>query len=156
MNIKIVSVGKIKENYAKKWIEEFLKRLSAYAKMSVVEVAAQAILEEAEYEKYKRVEGEKILEQIKPGNYVIALELSGKSFSSEELANEIENASKSGINQLVFVIGGANGLSSAVLERADLKLSLSKMTFTHQMVRLLLLEQIYRAFKILHNENYHR
>ena len=156
MNIKVLAVGKIKEKFTKEAISEFEKRLSSYCSFSVVEIPAEPILDDNSYEKYKEVEGQKILANIKQESYVITLEIGGKSLSSEEFAKKIKNISSEGINELIFVIGGANGLSEEVSKRADFKLSFSKMTFTHQMARLMLVEQIYRAFKILSGENYHR
>ena len=156
MNIKILAVGKIKEKFTKDWISEFEKRLSPYCTFDILEIPAEPILDEKSYEKYKIIEGEKILSLIKEDSYVITLEIKGKMLSSEEFAQKIDEISKNGINELIFVIGGANGLSDAVSKRADFKLSFSKMTFTHQMARLILTEQIYRAFKILKGENYHR
>lgn len=156
MNIKIIAVGKIKERFSKDWIFEFEKRLNPYCSFSVTEIPAEPIFDENYYEKYKIIEGEKILSQIKPDSYVITLEIEGKSLSSQDFANKIQEISLQGINELVFIIGGANGLSKNVSDRADFKLSFSKMTFTHQMIRLILIEQIYRAFKIINNENYHR
>ena len=156
MNIKILAVGKIKEKFSKDWILEFEKRLSSYCSFSIVEITAEPILDENSYDKYKIIEGERILSQIKPDSYVITLEIEGKSSSSEGFAQKIKEISAQGINELIFVIGGANGLSKEVSNRADFKLSFSKMTFTHQMIRLILTEQIYRAFKIINNETYHR
>lgn len=156
MNIKILAVGKIKEKFAKAWIEEFEKRLGIYCNLSIIEVPAEQILDDNSYEKYKITEGEKILNQIKAESYVVTLEINGKDFSSEEFAQKLKEISISGVNELIFIIGGANGLSSNVSARANLKVSFSKMTFTHQMVRLILIEQIYRAFKIINNEIYHR
>ena len=156
MKIKIIAVGKIKENFSKEWIEEFEKRLGLYCSFTIVEISAEPILNDNSYEKYKSIEGSKILSQIKSDSYVITLEINGKNLSSEDFAKKIKEISTSGINELVFVIGGANGLSQEVSNRADYRLSFSKMTFTHQMMRLILIEQIYRAFKIINNENYHR
>lgn len=156
MNIKIIAVGKIKEKFTKDWIGEFEKRLNAYCSLSTVEIPAEQILDDNSYERYKIIEGEKILNHIKQDSYVITLEINGKNFSSEEFAEKLKQVSLNGINELIFVIGGANGLSTQVCKRADLKLSFSKMTFTHQMVRLFLVEQLYRAFKIINHENYHR
>ena len=156
MNIKVLAVGKIKEKYMKDAVLEYEKRLKPYCTFSVLEIPPEQILKENEYEKYKKTEGKKIIAQVKPESYVITLEIKGSSFSSKEFASKIKEISSDGVNELIFVIGGANGLSRAVTERADLKLSFSKMTFTHQMARLLLIEQIYRAFKIINNENYHR
>ena len=156
MNIKIIAVGKLKEKYTKDAIDEFKKRLGAFCSLSLVEIPAQEIKDENLNEKYKETEGQKILAAIKPDSYVITLEISGKSLSSEEFAQKIKTLSQEGHNEVVFVIGGANGLSKAVSERANFKLSFSKMTFTHQLIRIFLYEQIYRAFKIINNEAYHR
>ena len=156
MNIKIIAVGKLKEKYTKDAIDEFKKRLGVYCSLSLVEIPAQEIKDENLNEKYKETEGQKILAAIKPDSYVITLEILGKSLSSEEFAQKIKTLSQEGHNEVVFVIGGANGLSKAVSERANFKLSFSKMTFTHQLIRIFLYEQIYRAFKIINNEAYHR
>ena len=156
MNIKIVAVGKLKEKYTKEAIDEFKKRLGAYCSLSVVEIPAQEIRDDNLAQKYMEIEGEKILSAIKPDSYVVTLEILGKMLSSEEFAQKIKDLSNEGHNEIVFVIGGANGLSKAVSNRANFKLSFSKMTFTHQLIRIFLYEQIYRAFKIINNENYHR
>ena len=156
MNIKIVAVGKLKEKYTKEAIDEFKKRLGAYCSLSVVEIPAQEIKDDNLAQKYMEIEGEKILSAIKPDAYVVTLEILGKMLSSEEFAQKIKDLSNEGHNEIVFVIGGANGLSKAVSDRANFKLSFSKMTFTHQLIRIFLYEQIYRAFKIINNENYHR
>ncbi len=156
MNIKIVAVGKLKEKYTKEAIDEFKKRLGAYCSLSVVEIPAQEIKDDNLAQKYMEIEGEKILSAIKPEAYVVTLEILGKMLSSEEFAQKIKDLSNEGHNEIVFVIGGANGLSKAVSDRANFKLSFSKMTFTHQLIRIFLYEQIYRAFKIINNENYHR
>ena len=156
MNIKIIAVGKLKEKYTKAAVDEFTKRLSTYCSLSLVEIPAQEIKDNNLAKKYMEIEGEKILASIKPEAYVITLEIPGKALSSEDFAQKIKQLSNEGHNEIVFVIGGANGLSSEVSTRANFKLSLSKMTFTHQLVRIFLYEQIYRAFKIINNENYHR
>lgn len=156
MNIKIVAVGKIKEKFTKEAIDEFRKRLGAYCSLSLVEIPAQEIKDDNLAQKYMQIEGEKILAAIKQDAFVITLEIQGKMLSSEDFAQKIKELSHNGINEVVFVIGGANGLSKAVSDRADFKLSFSKMTFTHQLVRVFLYEQIYRAFKIINNESYHR
>ena len=156
MNIKIVAVGKIKEKYHKEAIEEFQKRLNAYCSLELTEIPAQEIKDENLAQKYMDIEGEKILNAIKPDSFVITLEIAGKMLSSEELSQKIKSLSNDGHNEIVFVIGGANGLSNAVSKRANFKLSFSKMTFTHQLIRIFLYEQIYRSFKILNNESYHR
>lgn len=156
MNIRIVAVGKTKESYIKSATEEYIKRLSPFYNLTIEEIPAEQITDENLYEKYKKIEGEKILSKIKTDSYVITLEIKGKSLSSEEFAEKLKEITVQGVNEICFVIGGANGLHSEVSERADFKLSFSKMTFTHQMIRILLTEQIYRAAKINANEKYHR
>lgn len=156
MNIKIVAVGKIKENYMKSAISEYEKRLSSYCSFSVVEVAPENILDEKLYEKYMELEADRILPHIKQNSFVITLEIKGKNLSSEDFAGKIKEISNSGANEIVFVIGGANGLHKKISDISNFKLSFSKMTFTHQMIRLILVEQIYRSCKINLNEPYHR
>lgn len=156
MNIKIIAVGKIKEKFTKEAIDEFQKRLSAYCSLSLVEIPAQEIKDDNLAKRYMEIEGEKILSAIKQDSFVITLEILGKMLSSEGFAQKINDLACEGHNEIVFIIGGANGLSPQVSARANFKLSFSKMTFTHQMIRVLLYEQIYRAFKIINNENYHR
>ena len=156
MNIKIVAVGKIKEKFTKDAIDEFTKRLGAYCSLSLIEIPAQEIKDDNLATKYMNIEGEKILSAIKQDAYVITLEINGKMLSSEDFAQKIKDLTCEGHNEIVFVIGGANGLSKEVSNRANFKLSFSKMTFTHQLVRVFLYEQIYRAFKIINNESYHR
>lgn len=156
MNIKIIAVGKLKEKYSKDAIEEFKKRLGAYCSLSLIEIPAQEIKDDNLAQKYMEIEGQKILAAIKTDAFVITLEIDGKMLSSEAFSQKIKDLSNDGHNEIVFVIGGANGLSPQVSQRADFKLSFSKMTFTHQLVRIFLYEQIYRAFKIINNENYHR
>ena len=156
MNIKIIAVGKIKEQYLKDAIKEYEKRLMSFCSFSVVEVVAEQINDESLCEKYKEIEADRILQNIKQNSYIITLEIKGKSFSSEAFAQKIKDISNEGINDVVFIIGGVNGLHKKVSDIANLKISFSQMTFTHQMIRLLLIEQIYRAFKINANEPYHR
>lgn len=156
MNIKIIAVGKIKEQYLKDAIKEYEKRLMSFCSFSVIEVVAEQINDESLCEKYKEIEADRILQNIKQNSYIITLEIKGKSFSSEAFAQKIKDISNEGINDVVFIIGGANGLHKKVGDIANLKISFSQMTFTHQMIRLLLIEQIYRAFKINANEPYHR
>ena len=156
MNIKIIAVGKIKEQYLKDAIKEYEKRLMSFCSFSVVEVVAEQINDESLCEKYKEIEADRILQNIKQNSYIMTLEIKGKSFSSEAFAQKIKDISNEGINDVVFIIGGANGLHKKVSDIANLKISFSQMTFTHQMIRLLLIEQIYRAFKINANEPYHR
>ena len=147
MNIKIIAIGKLKEDYVKSATYEYIKRLSTYFNIQVVEIPAEQILDESLAEKYKEIEANKILASIKPNSFIITLEILGKQFSSEDFAKKIKEITNSGINELVFIIGGANGLHSKVTSVSNLKLSISKMTFTHQLMRMILIEQIYRASK---------
>lgn len=156
MKIKIIALGKIKEKFLKEGIAEFLKRLTPYASMEVVELNPIEIKDENLVEKILEQEGEKILAQIKPNSYVITLEITGANFSSEKFAQKLEEIANQGYGEIVFVIGSSCGLSKSVSNRADFKLSLSNMTFLHQFARLLLIEQIYRAFKIQKGETYHK
>ena len=156
MNIKVITVGKIKEKYMQQALSEYEKRLAAYCSLSIIEIQAENIYDETLAQKYMETEADKILNNIKAGSFTVTLEISGKAFSSEDLAVELKRISNSGINEIIFIIGGANGLHKKISEKADLKLSFSKMTFTHQMIRLILLEQIYRSYKINLNEPYHR
>ena len=156
MKIKIVCLGKIKEKFLKDGIDEFLKRLTPYTSIEIVELSPVEIRDENLTQKALEQEAEKILSNIKPNSYVITLEIQGKQLSSEDFAQKINEITNSGIGELVFVIGSSCGISPNVSQRADFKLSISKMTFLHQFARLLLVEQIYRAFKILKNETYHK
>ena len=156
MKIKIIALGKIKEKFLKDGIDEFLKRLTPYASVEIVELAPVEIRDENLTERALLEEGQRILSCIKQDSYVITLEILGKQTSSEEFAYKINEVSISGISELVFIIGSSCGLAKTVSERADFKLSMSKMTFLHQFARLLLVEQIYRAFKILKGETYHK
>ena len=156
MKIKIIALGKIKEKFLKDGIDEFLKRLKPYASVEIIELMPVEIKDENLIQKVLEQEGEKILANIKPDSYVITLEILGKQLSSEDLAEKINNITISGVSDLVFVIGSSCGISPIVSQRANFKLSISKMTFLHQFVRLLLIEQIYRAFKILKGETYHK
>ncbi|MFD1954613.1 23S rRNA (pseudouridine(1915)-N(3))-methyltransferase RlmH [Paenibacillus thailandensis] len=159
MQITIISVGKLKEKYLKDGIQEYSKRLSAYCKLNLVELSDEKAPEEmsaAEMEQVKRKEGERILAQLKQDQFVIALAIEGQMWTSEKLSNELDKLALHGKSQVVFIIGGSLGLADEVLKRADMLLSFSKMTFPHQLVRLILLEQIYRAFRISRGEPYHR
>lgn len=156
MKIKIIALGKIKEKFLKEGITEFLKRLTPYASMEMVELSPIEIKDENLIEKILDQEGEKILAQIKPNSYVITLEITGANFSSEKFAQKLEEIGNQGYGEVVFVIGSSCGISKNVSNRADFKLSLSNMTFLHQFARLLLVEQIYRAFKIQKGETYHK
>ncbi|WP_147536022.1 23S rRNA (pseudouridine(1915)-N(3))-methyltransferase RlmH [Bacillus marasmi] len=159
MNILIVTVGKLKEKYLKQGIDEFVKRMSGYAKLEIIEVADEKAPEElsaAEMEQVKQKEGERILSKISQDTHVIALAIDGKMKSSEQLADDLDKLATYGKSKIAFVIGGSLGLSDDVLKRASEKLSFSKMTFPHQMMRLILVEQIYRAFRINRGEPYHK
>ena len=159
MRINIVCVGKIKEKYLKLGIDEFKKRLSKYCKLEIIELEdekAPENLSDKEMLMIKEKEGKKILSKIKDNSYVIALAIDGKNLSSEELAETINKLCVRGISNITFVIGGSLGLSDEVLSRADYKLSFSKMTFPHQLMRLILLEQVYRAYRINNGEPYHK
>jgi len=159
MQIRIIAVGKIKEKYLQDGIFEYEKRLRPYAKVQIIELSeekrplsASPAIEAAAKEK----EGERILSSIPEGSLVIALDVKGQNWSSEEMAASFHEWELSGRNSLVFVIGGDLGISPAVLTRSDLRLSLSKMTFTHPLARLLLIEQVYRSFRIIRGEPYHK
>ena len=156
MKIKIIALGKIKEKFLKDGIDEFLKRLTPYSPVEIVELNPIEIKDESLTTKVLDEEGEKILSLIKEDSYVVTLEILGKQLTSEEFADKINEISTSGVSELVFVIGSSCGLSKNVSKRADFRLSMSKMTYLHQFTRLLLVEQIYRAFKILKNEKYHK
>lgn len=159
MKITVVTVGKIKEKYFVDAIAEYAKRLSRYCKLEIIQVADEKTPDgasEALEAQIKDKEGERILSNIKDGSFVVALAIEGQMLDSEELAAKIEKWGVSGISQIVFVIGGSLGLSKAVLNRADYKLSFSRMTFPHQLMRVVLLEQIYRSYRIISNEPYHK
>ncbi|MEC1258911.1 23S rRNA (pseudouridine(1915)-N(3))-methyltransferase RlmH [Bacillus swezeyi] len=159
MNISIVAIGKLKEKYLKQGIDEYIKRLSAYAKVEIIELPdekAPENLSEQDMKIVKDKEGERILSKISPDAHVIALAIEGKMKSSEELADNMDRLATYGKSKVTFVIGGSLGLSDAVLKRADEKLSFSRMTFPHQLMRLILLEQVYRAFRINRGEPYHK
>lgn len=156
MKIKIIALGKIKEKFLKAGIDEFLKRLTPYASIEIIEIPAIEIKDENLTNKVLEEEGQKILTHIKPQSYVITMEIKGKMLSSEEFAQKIEELTNDGTSEIVFVIGSSCGISPIVSERANLKMSMSKMTFLHQFARLILVEQIYRAFKIIKGETYHK
>jgi 23S rRNA (pseudouridine1915-N3)-methyltransferase len=159
VNISIVTVGKLKEKYLKQGIDEYLKRLTIYAKVEILEVAdekAPEELSELEMMQVKQKEGERILAKISQDTYVIALAINGKLQSSEELAESIDKLATYGKSKIAFVIGGSLGLSEEVLKRSNEQLSFSRMTFPHQLMRLILVEQIYRVFRINRGEPYHK
>lgn len=159
MNITIVTVGKLKEKYLKMGIDEFTKRLGPYAKINLIEVPdekAPESLSEADMDLVKKKEAERILAKITDDTYVIALAIDGKMKTSEQLAADLESLMTYGRSKIAFLIGGSLGLHETVLHRADEQLSFSKMTFPHQLMKLILLEQIYRAFRIMKGEPYHK
>ncbi|KRM97009.1 alpha beta knot family protein [Liquorilactobacillus aquaticus DSM 21051] len=159
MNIKIIVVGKLKEKYLKQGIAEYTKRLSKFCKFKIVEVAdekAPEKLSEAEMMQVKETEGERILNKIKDKEYVYALAILGKERSSEEMAQELQNLGTYGHSDLTFVIGGSLGLSETVLKRADTQVSFGRFTLPHQLMRLVLTEQIYRSFMINVGSPYHK
>lgn len=159
MNISIITVGKLKEKYLINGINEYIKRMGPYAKVDVIEVPdekAPEQLSEAEMVQVKEKEGERILAKVAQDAYVIALAIEGEMWSSEKLAKELDKLATYGRSKVAFIIGGSLGLSTAVMQRADAKLSFSKMTFPHQLMRLVLVEQVYRAFRINRNEPYHK
>lgn len=159
MNIKIICIGKLKESYWRDAIAEYSKRLSKYCTLTIDELKEERLSEgasPAEEEAVKEGEGKNILKRVKNGSYVIALDVKGKSISSEGLAHKLEETALMGKSEIALIIGGSLGLSREVLSRSDFRLSFSAMTFPHQMMRVILLEQIYRAFKINKNETYHK
>ena len=156
MNIKIIAVGKIREKYIKMGIDEFVKRIQPYSSLQIIEISSENIYSDSNIDKILDIEAEKILKQAGENSYFIVMDIKGKQLSSEDFAAKIKDISLSGINQVVFIIGGAEGLSEKVKNRADFSMSLSSMTFVNQMARFFLLEQIYRAFKIINNEPYHK
>ena len=159
MKITICCVGKIKEKFYSQAIEEYSKRLSKYCKLEIKEEADEKTPDSASdtvNRMIKEKEGDRLLSFIKDDSYVIALAIDGKMLDSVELSEKIDNLMLSGKSDIVFVIGGSLGLDKRVLDRADYKLSFSKMTFPHQLMRVILLEQIYRSFRIMKNEPYHK
>ncbi|WP_157454422.1 23S rRNA (pseudouridine(1915)-N(3))-methyltransferase RlmH [Carnobacterium maltaromaticum] len=159
MNIKIITVGKLKEKYLKMGIDEYTKRLGAYCKIELREVPdekAPEKLSEAEMLQVKEKEGERILAKIPENAYVFALAIEGKQRTSEEFSKEIEQLGIQGKSNLVFVIGGSLGLSQAVMKRSNTPISFGKMTLPHQLMRLVLVEQVYRGFRIMKGEPYHK
>lgn len=159
MNITLVTVGKLKEKYLKQAIDEYSKRLSRYCKLDIIELQDEKTPDNAsekEETQIKEKEGRAILSKIKDNAYVVAMDLKGKQLTSEELSSFVERCGVTGNSNIVFVIGGSLGLSDEVIKRADYKLCFSKMTFPHQLFRVMLLEQVYRAFRIMKNEPYHK
>ena len=156
MKIKIIALGKVNESYLKVGVDEFLKRISPYCPIEVIEIKPEEVKDDNLIPRILDIEAEKILSFIKPSSFVITMEIEGKMLSSEDFAEQINAIANSGTNELVFVIGSSHGISEKVSYRADYKLSLSKMTFLHNFARLILVEQIYRAFKIIKGETYHK
>ena len=159
MKITLVTVGKIKEKYLEQAIAEYSKRLARYCKLEILQVADEKTPEGASAaveEQIKEKEGERILSQVRDGSFVIALAIEGKMMSSEELAQKMDRLAVEGTSKITFIIGGSLGLSRKVLERADFLLSFSKMTFPHQLMRVILLEQIYRSYRIITGQPYHK
>ena len=159
MKITLITVGKIKEKYLKDAIAEYSKRLSRYCKLEIIEVADEKTPDQASEtveENIRNKEGERILKHIRDDMYVITLEIGGKMLSSEELAQKIETLGVQGESSIAFVIGGSIGLGKEVLKRSDYALSFSKMTFPHQLMRVILLEQVYRSYRIMNGEPYHK
>lgn len=159
MHIQIIAVGKLKEKYLTEGIAEYVKRIGPYAKLDIVEVPdeqAPMTMSPAEEERVKEREGERILSKVKPDSHVIAMAIDGQMWTSEQLAAHLADLAAYGRSRVTFVIGGSNGLSADVLRRADVKLSFGKITYPHQLIRLVLVEQVYRAFKIIRGEPYHK
>lgn len=159
MKITIVTVGKIKEKYLKDAIQEYNKRMSKYCKLEIVEVADEKTPDNASQTVENAIrskEAERILKYVRDDSYVITLEINGKQLSSEELAEKIDKLGVQGVSHITFIIGGSIGLGEEVLKKSDFALSFSKMTFPHQLMRVILLEQIYRSYRIMNGEPYHK
>ena len=159
MKITLITVGKIKEKYLRDAIAEYSKRLSRYCKLEIIEVADEKTPDQASEtveENIRAKEGARILKYIREDMYVITLEIGGKMLSSEEFAGKIESLGIQGKSSIAFVIGGSIGLGKEVLRRSDYALSFSKMTFPHQLMRVILLEQVYRGYRIINGEPYHK
>lgn len=159
MKITVISVGKIKEKFLEAGIKEYLKRLSAYAKIKIIEVKDEkepANCSPLDQTRIKEKEYERVEKHLKEDNYLVALAIEGEMLSSEQLADKLEDLALNGKSNTTFIIGGSHGLSDKILNQANMKLSFSKMTFPHQLMRLILLEQLYRGFKIIKGEKYHK
>ena len=159
MNVTILAVGKIKESFYREALAEYLKRLGRYCRPEIIEVADEPVPEgvsSAQEELIKEKEAKRILKRLRDNSFVITLEITGKKYDSEKFAEKLEKLALAGKSQLVFIIGGSLGLHASVSERADLKLSFSDMTFPHQLMRVILAEQIYRAFRIINGSPYHK
>ena len=159
MKISILTVGKIKEKYLRDAIAEYSKRLGRYCKLEIIEVSDEKTPDNASEtveDAIRNKEGERLLKYIRDDAYLITLEIKGKQLTSEELAQKIDTLGVQGTSHIIFVIGGSLGLGEEVLKRSNYALSFSKMTFPHQLMRVILLEQIYRGFRIIHHEPYHK
>lgn len=159
MKITILTVGKVKEKFYRQAIEEFEKRLSRYCKLEIIEVQDEKTPDrasEVEEMQIKEKEGQRLLKYIREDAWVCALAIEGKMLDSVELSAKMEQMGVGGTSHMIFVIGGSLGLAEEVMKRADFKLSFSKMTFPHQLMRVILLEQIYRAYRIMQGEPYHK
>ena len=159
LNVNIICVGKIKESFFRDAIEEYSKRLNSYCSLNIIELKDEKIPNnpsEKDNQIIKEKEGSNILSHIKKDTYIICLDLKGKQYSSEEFSQKINNISNNISSSITFIIGGSLGISQNVLKKANESISFSKMTFPHQLFRVILLEQIYRAFKIMNNETYHK
>ncbi len=159
MKITIAAVGKLKEKYLKEAISEYSKRLSRFSEVEIIEVDdeyAPDTLSEAQESQVKKKEADKLLKRVKQGSYVILLDLAGEQTTSSGFSAKIENIMLSGNSHITFIIGGSLGLDQSLINIADYRLCLSKMTFPHQLARVILMEQVYRAFKIIKNETYHK
>lgn len=159
MKITVITVGKLKEKYLKDAIAEYSKRLSKYCKLDIVEVADEKTPENASdvvEDAIRSKEAERILKYLKDDAYVITLEINGKQLSSEEFADKIDKLGVQGVSHIIFIIGGSIGLGKEVLQKSDFALSFSKMTFPHQLMRVVLLEQVYRSYRIINGEPYHK
>lgn len=158
LNVNIVCVGKLKEGYLKGAVDEYSKRLSKYCNLNFIEIADEKLpnkINNSIIDEIKDKEGNKILNAIKKDSYVIALDLHGKQFTSEEFSEKIENITVRGFSSITFIIGGTLGIMDEILNKSNELICFSKMTFPHQLIRVFLLEQLFRAFKISNNETYH-
>ncbi|MBS3969051.1 MAG: 23S rRNA (pseudouridine(1915)-N(3))-methyltransferase RlmH [Clostridia bacterium] len=159
MQIDIIAVGKIKEKYIQKGLQEYLKRLGPYARIKIIEVNDEKIPANAslaEEEGIRQREGDKILAKVKPDSFIVTLEIDGELLTSGAFAQKVEELMVSGKSHLTFIIGGSIGLSDDIKRRADLKISFGRFTYPHQLMRLILMEQIYRCYRIIRKEPYHK
>lgn len=159
MRVTILTVGKIKESYLRDAIKEYAKRLGKYCKLEILEVTDEKTpdsLSTTAAELVRKKEGERLLKSLPKDAYIITLEISGKQLTSEEFSQKIENLAVQGVSHLLFVIGGSLGLGQNILQKSDFAMSFSKMTYPHQLMRVILLEQIYRGYRIANGEPYHK